>query len=147
MSLTHTEPSLAIERTMKAPAERIYEAFLDPEIMAKYQTPPGTEFILEAFDARVGGTGRYAFKGEQGGMTFDVKFIELVEFTTIHHTYKIDMPPPMDADMEIKITLTEGPEGTKVLFEQWGLPAPIPVDGAKAGWTGMIDRLQALVEA
>jgi uncharacterized protein YndB with AHSA1/START domain len=138
-----TKPTISIERTMNAPAERIYKAFLDPATLKKYYAPPGTETIFRAFNAKVGGVGTYDFKGKRGAMTFEVKFLELSEFTKIRHTYVMK---GMDADMEIQISLKEEGGRTLVRFEQWGLPAMIPADGAKAGWIGMMDRLKTLVE-
>ncbi len=144
---TNAPPSLAIERTMKAPAKRIYKAFLDPAILVQYQTPPGTEAIYGAFTAQVGAENKYQFKSGEQVMPFKIKFLELVEYTTIRHTYAFDMEGPMGVDMEILITLEENGDETLVRFQQWGIPEMIPADKAAEGWQSMLDRLAALVEA
>lgn len=142
-----TEPTLVLERKMKAPAKRIYEAFLDPELLKQYYPNPGTEAIYHAFNATVGGEGHYEFRSpNHPPMAFRIKFLELEPYTRIRHTYVMDMPG-MDDEMELLITLEEEDDGTLVRMQQWGLPKPVPLEGAKLGWTGMIDRLQAFVEA
>ncbi len=141
------KPDITIERTMKAPAKRIYHAFLDPATLVKYQTPPGTEAIYGAFTAQVGAQNKYQFKNGEQIMPFKIKFLELTEYTTIRHTYAFDMDGPMGIEMEIKITLEEKGDETLVRFQQWGLPEMIPADRAAEGWEGMMDRLKVVVES
>ncbi len=141
-----TTPTIVIERHIKAPAEKIYKAFLDPDVLARYQAPPGTEVIYENFVAKVGHSGSYTMQMGERASRFNVTFLELIEFTKIRHTYAFDMEGPMGIQMEICITFKEEGDTTLVRFEQWGLPAPIPVEGATAGWGGMMDRLKVLME-
>lgn len=141
------KPTLTLERTMNAPAERIYKAFLDPAMLAKFQAPPGTEIIFHGFKAEIGAEHEYVMGNGEHSSKFRVKYLELDEFTKIRHTYHMEMPGLPDTPMEIQISFEPQNGATLVRFEQWGLPEPIPVEGATQGWTFMLKQLQALVEA
>ena len=48
--------TVTLHRVLRAPAERIYRAFLDPDAMAKWLPPHGFTGKVRHLDARVGGS-------------------------------------------------------------------------------------------
>ncbi len=47
--------TIRLHRVLRAPAERVYRAFLDPDAMCKWLPPNGFTAKVHASDARVGG--------------------------------------------------------------------------------------------
>lgn len=53
--------TVRLHRVLKAPPERIYHAFLDPDAMAKWLPPNGFTGRVHEMDAKVGGNYRMSF--------------------------------------------------------------------------------------
>jgi hypothetical protein len=61
--------TVTLHRVLRAPAERIYRAFLDPDAMAKWLPPHGFTGKVHHLDARVGGSYRMSFTNFSSGNT------------------------------------------------------------------------------
>ncbi|AXU43380.1 hypothetical protein C6W84_0305 [Acinetobacter baumannii] len=46
--------TVKLHRVFKAPAERVYRAFLDPDALVKWMAPHGFTAKVHSFDAKVG---------------------------------------------------------------------------------------------
>jgi len=53
--------TVRLHRVMRAPAERIFRAFIDPDAMAKWLPPHGFTGKVHEMDARVGGIYKMSF--------------------------------------------------------------------------------------
>ena len=53
--------TVRLSRVIKAPAERIYNVFLDPDAFAKWIPPGGYTGKVHAMEPKVGGTYRMSF--------------------------------------------------------------------------------------
>ncbi|MFO1532572.1 MAG: SRPBCC domain-containing protein, partial [Thermoplasmatota archaeon] len=110
--------SLRLVRVIKAPAERIYQAFLDPDAMAKWLPPHGFTGHVHSIDARVGGSYRMSFStiNRSWGHTFGGTYKELVPGKRIVHTdnFETDDPVMGGANMLVTIDLKPVPGGTEV---------------------------------
>ena len=53
--------TVKLHRVLKAKAERVYRAFLDPDAMAKWLPPHGFTGKVHSMDARVGGGYKMSF--------------------------------------------------------------------------------------
>ena len=138
-----------IERTMRAPAERIYKAFLDPYAQAKFSPPNGYVASYEV-DARVGGGFKGTFRQIDTGEehSFSGTYLALDEFTRIQLT---DAFETGDVDMQNVMVSTytfeeQGDGTTKVTIEQTNVPGVIPRDYVEIGWNQSLDLLTLLVE-
>lgn len=141
--------TLRIERTMKAPASRIYKAFLDRHAGGKFRAPHGYTVEFTTFEPRVGGRFAYAVRGlgEPHGGTMSGVFTELTEFTRLAWKEEMaPMPPGMEGQQEITVTLAEKNGVTKVTFEVTGIPEMIPVEAAGGAYSQQLDLLTLLVE-
>ena len=58
-------PVITIVRDFAAPAERVYRAWIDPELVVKWMGPNGTEMKIDYWEATTGG--RYRYTIWQGG--------------------------------------------------------------------------------
>ena len=57
---------LIIDRTFNAPIDKVWAAFTNPEILAKWWSPAGMKNYHASTDVRVGGEFRYCFESSEG---------------------------------------------------------------------------------
>lgn len=139
--------TVRFHRVLKAPPERIYRAFLDPDAMAKFLPPHGfTGRVLE-MDARVGGIYRMQFTNFGNGQThaFGGKYLELVPNEKIVNTDLFD-DPNLPGQMVTTISLKAVACGTELTAVQEGIPEAIPVEMCYLGWQETLVLLAQLVE-
>ena len=140
--------TVRLHRVLRAPAERIYRAFLDPEAMAKWLPPHGFTGKVHELDARVGGGYRMSFTSFGSGAThsFGGRYVELTPHERIRYTDQFD-DPNMPGAMQVSVTLRKVSCGTDLEIVQEGLPAVIPVEECTLGWQQSLALLAQLVEA
>jgi uncharacterized protein YndB with AHSA1/START domain len=140
--------TVKLHRVMRAPAERVYRAFLDPDALAKWMPPHGFTGKVHQIDARVGGTYRMSFTNFSTGQTiaFGGKYLELVPHERIRNTDLFD-DPNLPGEMVTTVSLRGVACGTELEIVQEGIPAAIPLDGCYLGWQESLTLLVQLVEA
>jgi uncharacterized protein YndB with AHSA1/START domain len=143
-----TENTVKLHRVIRAPAERIYRAFLDADAMAKWLPPHGFTGKVHQIKAEVGGTYRMSFTNHTTGHShsFGGEFLELVPNERIRHTDKFD-DPNLPGQMQTTISLKTVSVGTELTVVQEGIPNAIPVEACYLGWQESLTLLAQLVEA
>lgn len=139
--------TVRLHRVLRAPPERIYRAFLDPDALAKFMPPHGfTGRVLE-MDARVGGGYRMQFTQFSTGQThhFGGRYLELVPDARIVNTDQFD-DPQWPGQMITTIELKAVSCGTELTAVQEGIPEAIPVESCYLGWQETLQLLAQLVE-
>jgi uncharacterized protein YndB with AHSA1/START domain len=141
------ENTVKLHRILRAPAERIFRAFLDADAMAKWLPPHGFTGKVHHIKAEVGGTYRMSFTNltTGGSHSFGGEFLELVPNARIRHTDKFD-DPNLPGQMQTTISLKEVSVGTELTVEQEGIPSAIPVEACYLGWQESLALLTLLVE-
>lgn len=141
--------TLRVTRVIKAPAERVYNAFLDPDAMAKWSPPNGYTGHVYKMEPKEGGTWRMSFSSLDRKQThfFGGKYLELKPYERIRYTDNFE-DPALQTGTDLTVTVTFKPVkgGTEVTVVQEGLPAAIPLDDAEKGWGQSFDNLSRLVE-
>src|SRR5688572_24089891 len=119
--------TIRLHRVFRAPPERVYKAFLDPEAMAKWLPPNGFTGKVHHMDAKVGGTYRMSFTNFSSGNShsFGGKFLELVPGERLRYTDQFD-DPNLPGEILVTIALKKVAVGTEVNIEQSGVPEVIP---------------------
>ena len=137
-----------LHRIIRAPAERIYRAFLDPDAMAKWMPPHGFSGRVHHIDAKVGGTYKMSFTNFSTSQTlaFGGKYLELVPNERIRNTDVFD-DPNLPGEMVTTVSLREVSCGTELKIVQEGIPEAIPLEGCYLGWQESLALLAQLVEA
>jgi uncharacterized protein YndB with AHSA1/START domain len=140
--------TIRLHRVVRAPAERIYRAFLDPDAMVKWLPPHGFTGKVHELDARVGGAYRMSFTNFTTGQghTFGGKYLELEPNQRIRNTDAFD-DPNLPGEMTTTVSLTEVSCGTEIRIVQEGLPEMIPPEACYLGWQESLTLLAQLVEA
>jgi uncharacterized protein YndB with AHSA1/START domain len=139
--------TVRLHRVLRAPAERIYRAFLDPDAMSKWLPPHGFTGKVHHLDAKVGGTYRMSFTNFSGksSHSFGGEYLELLPNEKIRHTDKFD-DPNLPGTMTTTITLKKVMVGTEVNIVQEGIPDAIPTEACYLGWQESLQLLAQLVE-
>jgi uncharacterized protein YndB with AHSA1/START domain len=139
--------SVKLHRVLRAPAKRIYDAFLAPEAIAKWLPPHGFTCKVYELDARVGGEYKMAFTNFGAGQShsFHGKYLELVPGERLRYTAQFD-DPNLPGEMTTTIELRDVGCGTAIDIVQEGIPAVIPADSCYLGWQETLSLLTLLVE-
>src|SRR3954447_2418214 len=97
--------TIRLHRVLRAPADRIYRAFLDPDAMAKWLPPNGFTGKVHHMDAKVGGSFKMSFTNFSSGTvhSFGGKYLELVPHEKLRYTDNFDDP---NLPGEIMVTVT-----------------------------------------
>jgi uncharacterized protein YndB with AHSA1/START domain len=133
---------------LRAPAECVYRAFLDPDALAKWLPPHGFTGKVHQSDARVGGSYRMSLTNFRSGTThaFGGTYVELTPHERIRYTDRFE-DPTLPGEMHVTITLRPVTCGTDMDIVQEGLPAAMPVELCYLGWQESLRQLANLVEA
>jgi uncharacterized protein YndB with AHSA1/START domain len=140
--------TIRLHRVLRAPPERVYRAFLDPEAMVKWLPPNGFTGKVHHMDARVGGTYKMSFKNFTTGKnhSFGGTYVALAPGELIRYTDQFD-DPNMPGEMQASITFKKVLVGTEISIVQEGVPAAIPAEACYLGWQESLGLLAKLVEA
>jgi uncharacterized protein YndB with AHSA1/START domain len=135
--------TVRLHRVLRAPPERIYRAFLDPDAMAKWLPPHGFTGKVHELDARVGGRYRMSFRNLTTGQShsFGGEYLE-----RIRHTDQFD-DPNLPGTMQVTVSLRTVSCGTELSIVQEGIPEMIPLEACYLGWQESLALLAQLVEA
>ena len=145
--MSNSMNTVRLHRVLRAPAERIYRAFLDADAMAKWLPPHGFVGKVHQMDARVGGGYRMSFTNFGTGKShfFGAKYTELTPHERIRYTDKFE-DPNLPGEMQVTVSLRKVLCGTEVQIVQEGIPAVIPVEMCYLGWQESLLLLANLVE-
>ncbi|MEJ7592220.1 MAG: SRPBCC family protein [Planctomycetaceae bacterium] len=145
--MSQSTGTVRLHRVFKAPAERLYRAFLDPDAMSKWLPPHGFTGKVLKMDAQVGGGYRMSFTnfGTGKSHSFSATYTELLPHERIRHTDKFD-DPNLPGEMMVSIAFRKVVCGTEVEIVQEGIPAVIPVEFCYLGWQESLSLLAYVVE-
>lgn len=103
---TPTPNTVRLHRVLRAPPERVYRAFLDPDAWVKWVPPHGFTAKIHQLDARVGGSFRMSFTnfGTGSSHSFGGTYLELTPHTQIRYTDTFD-DPNLPGEMQVTVTL------------------------------------------
>jgi len=140
--------TIRLHRVLRAPAERIYRAFLDAEAMVKWFPPHGFTCTVHHLEPRVGGTFKMSFRNFSTGKShsFGGTYRQLVPNELIQNTDQFEdakLPGEMVTTIRLKPVFC----GTEVDITQEGIPAMIPPQACYLGWQETLVLLAQLVEA
>jgi uncharacterized protein YndB with AHSA1/START domain len=140
--------TVRLHRVLRAPAERVYRAYLDADALCKWLPPHGFTGKVHHLEAKVGGSYKMSFINFSSGRThsFGGEYLELVPNERIFHTDRFD-DPGLPGEMRTTISLKPVSCGTELNVVQEGNPAVIPTEACYLGWQESLTLLAQLVEA
>ncbi|MDA8743701.1 SRPBCC family protein [Rubripirellula amarantea] len=145
--MPETNNSVRLHRILRAPAERVYRAFVEVKALERWLPPFGFIGEVHEMDAVVGGGYRMSFTNFGSGSShfFSVKYVELVPHERIRHTDVFE-DPNLSGEISVTITFDAASCGTSLTIVQEGIPDAIPTDACYLGWQESLTQLANLVE-
>ena len=145
--MSNSTSTIHLHRVLRAPAERVYRAFLEPDAMAKWLPPHGFVGKVHQMDARVGGGYRMSFTnfGTGNSHSFGGSYLELSPNERIRYVDQFE-DPAMPGEMLVTVKLRAVTGGTDLEIEQQGVPSAIPAEMCYLGWQESLSMLAQLVE-
>lgn len=139
--------TVTLHRVYKAPPDRLYRAFLEPDAMCKWVPPHGFTGKIHAMDSRVGGGYKMSFTnfGTGKSHSFGGTYLELAPNERIRYNDQFD-DPTLPGQMQVTVTLKAVLCGTELSVVQEGIPDAIPVEFCYLGWQESLTLLAQLVE-
>ena len=133
---------VVIRRVLPVPRERVFEAWLDPETLAKFMRPGETTTATAEVDARVGGTFRIAMNHGGGSVDHWGEYLTIDPPSLLSFTWtsvNTDLQPTV---VTIEL-LDRGAAGTELILTHRRLPEQ-QMESHRKGWTKIVERLAAL---
>ena len=142
---SQSSATVTVRRRFQAPAERVFDAWLDPAAIGQWMFGPNLrdeEIVGLTVDARVGG--RFSFVVRRGGQEIDHvgKYLEIDRPRRLAFTWGITGISVDETDVTVEIVpLDEGCELMLTHRNVWSDYA----ERTQAGWTTMVGALAALL--
>ena len=145
---TRTEvPPLVVSRLIHAPPERVFRAWSDPEVAARWGWGSAYDTIAVELDCRPGGHWRHEIRDRNTGETFwfDGVFREVVPGRRVVHTFKWTSDRGHD-EPESLVAVELVPRGadTEVVITHTALP-PDKVRETDEGWKDCLEQIDRAV--
>ena len=139
--------TVRLHRVLRAPPERLFRAFTDPEAFAKWLPPHGFTARVHQLEAREGGSWRMHFTNLTTSHvhSFGGTYLEVVPGRKLRYTSRFD-DPGLPGEMTTTVNFTETPFGTEMHVVQEGIPDLIPAAQCYLGWQESLQLLTQLVE-
>jgi uncharacterized protein YndB with AHSA1/START domain len=142
--------TLRLERTFHAPAQAVFDAWTNPEVLRRWWmvNPTWNPSVAEV-DLRVGGSYRLAMQDPDAdaphtvqGRYLEVRPPELLVYTWAWE----DGDGQLGPESTVTVKFLAGEQRTTVTLEHSGLSSPDSRDKHGQGWMGCMSCLEALLE-
>ncbi len=141
--------TLHMSRIFDATRERVFDAWVKPELFGQWMCPPGVTVTVCEIDVRPGGAWRIAGNHGEGrvftssGKYVEVKRPDRLSFTWAHHADG-DFAKPRGHETTVRIEFRAVGSKTEITLVHGAF-----TDGYaehNRGWTGSFDKLEAFLE-
>jgi uncharacterized protein YndB with AHSA1/START domain len=142
-------PAIVLRRTYGAPRQRVFDAWTQPQLAAKFLGPGDVTVPEIEMDVRQGGTYRIVMlmpDGERynvGGTYREVRSPELLSMT-----WRWEEDDPADEyDSLLTLEFNEVPDGTELVLKHEQLKSVESRDRHADGWGKIMDELTSVFSA
>jgi len=139
-----------LTRTIPAPRDEVYRAFLDPVLLQQWMSPPEFGVSVATVEERVGGAHRVEMLSPDGERhAFDSVIRELVPGERIVLTFVFERDGfPRREETLLTVTLRDADGGTELRLEHERIVREPPFDeqSVDAGWNAALAKLAALYD-
>ena len=138
-----TKPSLTLKRRLKAPPEKVYQAWTHPEQMTRWWGGNNPASRVAETDVRVGGRFHVGFKGDNGEQ-HDVSgtYKEIVPDRRLVFSWAWRTTP--ERESQVTIDLKPDGDGTILTLMHEQFFNQKACDDHGVGWSMGLDQLEAL---
>ena len=147
-----------VSRIIKAPRQKIYQAFLDPAAVAAWLAPDNMRSQVHTFDPREGGQFRISLtyqnpadsnlgKTDGNTDTYHGTFVKLVPGEVIVESIEFETNQPgFKGEMTMTVKLADVDGGTEVSLHYENIPSAIRPEDNEEGSRQSLNKLAAYVE-
>jgi uncharacterized protein YndB with AHSA1/START domain len=145
-----TGQSVRLTRTIAAPPDEVYRAFVEPELLRRWFCPRDFEVVDVEVDARVGGRHHTRIVAPDGSRhAFVCEIRELVPGERIVMTWIFEGRDPSSRSEESLVTVTlreSGPDTTelRLVHDRLVVRTPEEREGVREGWDEALEKLTSL---
>ncbi len=133
------ELTLTVAQSYRAPPDRVYDAWLSPEMLARFMVPCDGGSVPEAaVDARVGGTFRIVMNDGASDIPHHGTYLELSRPHRMRFTWQ--SPHSVEGSL-VTLTLTPEGDGTRLELRQDRFASEGAREGHRKGWTAILASL------
>jgi uncharacterized protein YndB with AHSA1/START domain/DNA-binding transcriptional ArsR family regulator len=141
---TDTELKLETSRVIAASPEVLFDAWLDPEMLARFMTPMQGVLVPEAkADARVGGRFLVVMRVDDKDLPHAGTYKTIDRPNELAFTWESPMSPIEDSTVTLKFAPVEG--GTKVSLRHVRFPSEESRANHEKGWAAILEALSKAV--
>ncbi len=135
--------TLTVSRVIPAPPTRVYDAWLDPAMLARFMVAKDGATVSKATsDARVGGKFLIMMRHGDEDLPHHGSYLELVPHSRIVFSWQ--SAHSIDNSV-VTLTFTPDGAGTRVDLRQDRFASEGARDGHRGGWTRILQELAATV--
>ena len=136
--------ALVVRRVLPVPRERVFAAWLDPALMARWMCPGDTRSATVELDPRVGGAFRIVMHHGRGDADHRGEYLIIDPPARLSFTWisaATEFRPTV-----VTVELFERGTGTELVLTHRDLPAA-KLDAHRQGWTDIVAKFGALLHA
>lgn len=137
---TIEKTTVTVETTVKAPIEKVWTSWTDPQHITKWcQASPDWHAPYADNDVRVGGSFKTTMAAKDGSFSFDFggKYTAVEKYKKLAYT--------IEDGRNVEITFVSNGNETKVI-ESFETESQNPVDMQRAGWQAILDNFGKYTE-
>ncbi len=140
-----TDLTMTTERTIKAPQKAVFDAWLDPKMLARFMTPgPDMTVPVAKTDARVGGGFEIVMRAGDREIPHHGTYKEINPHQRLVFTW---FGPSPAEDSTVTLTFDAVEDGTHVTLRHDRFVSEESRDNHNKGWTGILAALDSALAA
>lgn len=148
MTSSETREVLVINRSFSAPIDRVFDAWTNAEVLAKWFGPEGFSVIRSEVQLHVGGRYDIEICSPDGkhikhfGEYLEISKPDKLSFTWMLADQACKGGEGLDAETIVSIEFKTVEKATEIILTHEQLPSKEALDGHKFGWTSSLNSLQ-----
>ena len=140
--------TLEMNRALPAALSVVFEAFTDPNELAKWWGPEGFSIPSLEFDPRAGGSYRIEMQPPEGDAFYLTgEFREVEPPARLAYTFVWEDPDPDDVETVVDLSFRDLGQSTEVVFTQGLFKTEARRALHRDGWTDSFNKLEALLSS
>jgi len=135
--------TLDIKRVLPAPPPVVFDAFADPDKLARWWGPAGFGVPSLDYDPRVGGSYRIEMQPPEGDAFYLTgEFREVDPPSRLAHTFAWEPPDPDDVETLVELSFRDLGGSTEASLSQGPFRTEPRRELHRDGWSETFDRLE-----
>ena len=136
-------PRVEVTATIRAARDRVFDAWLDPDRLARFLCAGDTHVARIEVDARVGGSFSVVMASARGEFDHRGRYVEIVRPERLRFTWI--SAATGGAETDVTVTFDAIDEGTRVTIVHVGLADEAAAKRHEGGWQSILDKCRDAV--